>query len=128
MPEEPTVRVLVVDDDPLLVDVLGSIFRSLGCQVMTAPNGARALEVLGSAEVDLILLDLCMPVMDGIACYDELRASRPELLSRVVICTGGASSARARRFLGTVKTPVLLKPVLHSDLDALVRQVRSHAA
>ena len=66
----PTARprqVLVVDDEPVIRDVLGEALRSAGYNVTTASNGRAALAVLDGVTPDVIVLDLMMPVMDGFA-------------------------------------------------------------
>ena len=58
-------RVLVVDDDDELADVLRQALRESGYAVATVRHGAAALELIGQIQPDLILLDLKMPIMDG---------------------------------------------------------------
>jgi CheY-like chemotaxis protein len=62
-----TCTVLVVDDERLIRDVLGEFLRDAGYEVANAENGSVALAVLETCLVDVILLDLMMPVMDGFA-------------------------------------------------------------
>jgi two-component system, chemotaxis family, chemotaxis protein CheY len=62
-PREPTL--LVVDDDPAVLSTVSDILSDEGYQVVTASNGAEALETLDRTFPDLILLDMRMPVMDG---------------------------------------------------------------
>jgi len=65
---------LVVDDDPLNRDVLERHLRRRGHQVVTAEHGRHALELLAAARVDVILLDLRMPEMDGLETLKRLKA------------------------------------------------------
>ena len=69
--EERTV--LVVDDDPAILDLHVRLVRKVNCRPITARNGREALQVLESNHPDLILLDLMMPEMDGFAVLDALR-------------------------------------------------------
>lgn len=73
------IRVLVVDDSPLMQRVLGRLFESdPGFEVVgTAANGAEALERLGALRPDLISLDLFMPVMDGPATLKRIMLTQP---------------------------------------------------
>jgi two-component system chemotaxis response regulator CheY len=73
-------RILVVDDDPGLLDMVALILRTFDYTVATAGNGAEALERLRADCPDAVLLDLIMPVMDG---WAFLRARRAE-----AICDG----------------------------------------
>lgn len=67
-------RILLVDDEPSLVAVLGPVLEAAGYQIMIAQDGASALRALNSFEPDLILLDLGLPDMDGKAIIVEVRA------------------------------------------------------
>lgn len=70
----PTIKVLIADDHQLVIDGLKLMFEevdSISC-VATANNGVEALEKLKVQEVDVLLLDVNMPVMDGIACCKEV--------------------------------------------------------
>ena len=68
------VRVLVVEDNPLNQQVVQELMQDVGAQVTVAGDGAQALQSVGTREFDLVLMDLQMPVMDGIAATRELRA------------------------------------------------------
>ena len=67
-------RILVVDDTAICREPLAAALRLKGHEVMTATNGAEALATIGAANsFDLMLLDLAMPVMDGLTCLKNLR-------------------------------------------------------
>jgi len=57
--------ILVVDDDPITLDVVSDTLRSVGCTPHTVSSGKEALEFLSKVDVDAVLLDLMMPEMDG---------------------------------------------------------------
>ena len=67
-------RVLVVDDDPALLQLVAMTLRDEGFGVLTAANGEEALAVVNDDDVSAIVLDLEMPVMDGRSFFRELRA------------------------------------------------------
>lgn len=71
-----TKKILVVDDNLDLSELMAQLLRSHGYAVSTACDGSVALQQIATARPDVILSDLRMPVMDGIAMRDELR-SRP---------------------------------------------------
>jgi CheY-like chemotaxis protein len=73
MTEARTLLVLVVDDNQTNRLVLGKTLEMLGAQVRFAENGAEALDSSASADFDLVLMDLAMPVMDGIEATARLR-------------------------------------------------------
>jgi CheY-like chemotaxis protein/anti-sigma regulatory factor (Ser/Thr protein kinase) len=119
-PKPRRIRVLVVDDEPLVADMLQ---RTLSDQndVTVATDARTALEyVLSGSEFDLIFCDLLMPRMTGMDLYDELKARRPGVEQRIVFMTGGAFTERAAQFLATVTNRKLSKPF---DLEELERVV-----
>jgi signal transduction histidine kinase/DNA-binding LacI/PurR family transcriptional regulator/AraC-like DNA-binding protein len=79
--------VLVVDDDPGILDMHCRLIERLGCRTITARNGREALAVLEHTRPDLILLDLMMPEMDGFAVLDVLREREATRDIPVIILT-----------------------------------------
>lgn len=75
--EQPA-SILVVDDNPLIVNVLRGLLGSQSYQVFVSNNGAEALELLQSKEVDVIVCDVMMPRMDGYQLHEQVR-NKPEL-------------------------------------------------
>ena len=69
-------KILVVDDDPDILDALTMILESKGYEVITAQNGIEALANLKAEKPDLMILDLLMPKMDGFAVCKELQDPR----------------------------------------------------
>ncbi len=66
-------KVLVVDDDPDILDVVTMILESQDYEVVVAHDGMECLDKLGAEKPDLMILDLLMPRMDGFAVYKELQ-------------------------------------------------------
>lgn len=67
-------RILAVDDDPILLQVMTAFFTRHGIEVVTASNGSKALQLLGELDdIDLIVTDLHMPDSNGIELIDQLR-------------------------------------------------------
>jgi two-component system chemotaxis response regulator CheY len=90
--ERAATRVLVVDDDPSILDTVTSILSSEGYPVMAASGGAQALSLVGSWHPTLVLLDMRMPIMDGWAVARAMR----EAGSRVpIVVMTAAESARS---------------------------------
>jgi DNA-binding response OmpR family regulator len=69
------VTILVVDDDPNSLDIAARLLQRQGYKIRTAPGGEECLRIAGSEHVDLILLDVMMPGMDGFAVCAALRAA-----------------------------------------------------
>jgi DNA-binding response OmpR family regulator len=80
-------RVLVVDDDDELAEVLRQALRESGYAVATVRHGAAALELIGQIRPDLILLDLTMPIMDGWSFVTQYRRNGTAA-GRIVLLTG----------------------------------------
>lgn len=115
-------RILVVDDDDAVRDVTAMTLRDLGCVVVEAPNGKRALELVdGHADAfDLAVLDFAMPGMNGAELGRALKARNPAL--PMFFLTGYADLAS----LSDVKKEhVLEKPFRRSDLALKVADVLS---
>ena len=76
-------RVLVVDDIPKNLQVVGTMLRNAGCAIMPATSGAEALESVRVQLPDLILLDLMMPEMDGLeVCRGATWRTAPAAFAR----------------------------------------------
>ncbi|MFC5182604.1 response regulator transcription factor [Actinomadura harenae] len=73
------VRVLVVDDEPDLTDVLGRVLAQEGWQVRTAADGAGAIAAAREFRPDAVVLDIMLPDIDGLSVLRELRAAAPEV-------------------------------------------------
>ena len=80
-------RVLVVDDDDELAEVLRQALRESGYAVATVRHGAAALELIGQIQPDLILLDLKMPIMDGWSFVTQYRGTG-RAGGRIVLLSG----------------------------------------
>lgn len=113
-------RILIIDDEPLL---LRALTRALADEhdVVTAHGGNEGLELLARDRgFDLVVCDLQMPTVDGIAVHDALASTAPELLAKLVMMSGGAVTARALTFIESTSVRVIRKPVDIDDLLALV--------
>lgn len=109
-------RVLLVDDDSINRIVLKRRLLELGCEVVAVENGARALDALESASFGLILMDLHMPVLDGLQAAREIRrrGCKGRLLALTADCYAEArQEALAAGFQGVVQKPL--------DLNELAR-------
>jgi two-component system sensor histidine kinase and response regulator WspE len=87
-------RVLVVDDSPIVRDLLTELLASVGLEVRSAGDGAAALQTLAEHPVDLIVCDVEMPVMDGFELLRRLR-DRGERVPVVMVTTRGSVTDRA---------------------------------
>lgn len=113
-------RVLLVDDERLYLDALAKVLRRRGVEVRAAYDGAAALTALAGGELDVIVLDLRMPAMDGLEVLLKIR--RLDLLTPVLLLTGHADLERAAAALRAGASDVLLKPC---PIDALISAIEN---
>ena len=88
--------VLVIDDVPVFRDVVQHALAAAGHVVLTANNGAEGLKRLESDKVDLVLLDLAMPEMDGVSFLRRLRADKQFDALPVLVVTALSESSQVR--------------------------------
>jgi PAS domain S-box-containing protein len=121
-------RVLVIDDD---VAVLRAYRRVLAARhdVVLASGGAEGLRTLEKDEgFDVVLCDVMMPQLDGPMVYEALKARAPRLLEKVVFCSGGAFTPRAKEFLASIQNPFLSKPIDPVALESIIQKARARRA
>ncbi len=116
-------RVLVVEDDPVLLELIVDVVQRIGYLTSLAANGVEALGYLGRHSYDLILCDLRMPTMDGPGFYREVQQRFPEAASRIVFMTAHLNVGEFLPFLNEVGAPVLQKPFSVEELRATVSQL-----
>ena len=119
----PQSRVLVVDDEAEIVDLMRDLLEGAGYEVATAESGAVALALLESARFDAIVSDLRMPDMDGATLWREVKQQHPGLAQRMLFVTGDTLSPGAREFLRKARCTGLDKPFSKADLLAAVAQL-----
>jgi PAS domain S-box-containing protein len=121
----PGVRVLLVDDSDINLEVTRRILESEGAQVRIASNGQQAVDLLEAEPdaVDIVLMDVQMPVLDG---YDATRRIRSELLLEdlpIIALTAGALSSDRQRSSEAGMDDYIIKPF---DAQQLMRSVLRH--
>jgi CheY-like chemotaxis protein len=111
--------VLVVDDDPDMVEVMLALLRDSGYEARSAANGRQALAVVAERAPALVLLDMLMPVMDGWQCARALRSKYGRHIPIVVVTAGEHVSARGQE---VDADDVLPKPFEVKDLLRIVER------
>jgi two-component system, OmpR family, response regulator len=112
-------QVLVVDDEPRIVDFVSRALTAEGFGVDRASDGIRALEMARSGRYQLVVLDLLLPGKDGVSVLEELIEARPE--QRVVVLSALADVENKVRCLELGASDYLHKPFALSELVARVR-------
>jgi hypothetical protein len=119
---------LIVDDQPLNRKVARLFLEPHGVKVVEAENGARALELLAAEAVDLVLLDVHMPVMDGPETLKRIRASEEAWADVPVIAlTADAMAGDRERFLALGMNGYVSKPIDQRELFSEIVRVRGGA-
>lgn len=116
-------RVLVVDDQPALLEAAQAMLERLGLEVATAGDGLQAMEYMErhGAGVDLVLLDLAMPVMDGRETFRALRRLRPSL--PIILSSGDDPRRVPRDGTGQPALAFLRKPYSLAGLEQALEAV-----
>ena len=115
---------LVVDDDRGVRRLTARMLRAEGYHVLEAGSGVEALRTLErDPSIRLVVTDIVMPEMDGLALADQAMAGSPHL--RVVLMTGHAPELTAQLELRDSSLPVLLKPFTGEQLLGKVRETLS---
>lgn len=106
--------VLVVDDDPLVLDVVARILAAPGCTVVTARDGYEAARTLADRNVDLMITDLKIPGLDGVQLGIQAKLMQPHL--RIIYISGFSDIAKRAQY-----GRVLYKPIRLADLLKTVK-------
>lgn len=117
--------VLVVDDVEMNRELLGRRLARRGMQVLQAASGAEALGLLATHSCDLVLLDVEMPVMDGIAVLTRIRQTRSEEELPVIMVTARNASNDIVTALQQGANDYLTKPI---DFPVMLARIRTHLA
>ena len=121
-------RVLIVDDEPSIIEVLSEALRSCGHEVDTAIDGRLALRKILDGPYDLVITDLKMPGMDGRRLFREVTQARPALAERFIFSTGDVIARETREFLEGTGKPWVEKPFDMERVFMLLDQVLAGAA
>ncbi len=115
-------RVLIVEDEPRLRDLLCDALPEMGYQAIAAPSAENALRQLRTTEVDIVLLDLNLPSMDGLTFLEQFR--RDHSHTPVIILTGYGSLDAAKRAIRHGVLDFLTKPCHMGEIEAVLDRAR----
>ena len=121
---ERSPKVLVVDDEEWMRDACVEILQPEGFEVMTAADGSTGLELIKRCSPDLILVDLKMPGMDGIAYLGVVKAFDPDIVA--IMITGYATLEVAVKAMKTGAYDFLPKPFKPAELRGVARRGIEH--
>jgi two-component system cell cycle response regulator CpdR len=116
-------RILVAEDQPDIRGIIDRALSAAGHKVTTAADGAAALEIMGRESFDLLLTDIVMPIMDGVALALNVSSSYPS--TRILMMTG-YSDQRDRAFnLDVLIHDIVLKPFTIEEIILKVEEALS---
>lgn len=117
-------KVLIAEDSSVIQNLAKKILEFQNFSITAVKNGEQVLEVIEKEDFDIILLDINMPIMDGIECVQELRNIEDPKKSAipVVAITGNARNMSEEEYKEAGFTEVLMKPL---NFDRLVMVVKA---
>ena len=116
-------KVLVIDDEETINELITEILKEEGCHVDAVTTGELALQKMKEQTYDLILCDIRMPGMDGLEVYSQIERTIPQLAQRFLFLTGDISE-QTRTFLQNTEKPYLMKPFTR---EAFLEELSKHA-
>jgi CheY-like chemotaxis protein len=116
-------KILVVDDEPVVRQLLSQVLTDEGHEVETTDDGKDALNRIKGNSYSLILLDMKLPGISGSGLYKLIQEIEPSLAKRVVFVTGDVMGADTEAFLTRTKLPYIAKPFDVHELIAEVNRV-----
>jgi len=120
-------RILLVDDEQVVREVACGMLRRLGYQATAAASGKEAVEHYrqASRDIDLVIIDMVMPEMDGRACFRALKEINPDL--KAVLSTGYGLNGKAQEIMDLGMMEFVQKPYRMDQLDAAVKAALSRS-
>jgi two-component system cell cycle sensor histidine kinase/response regulator CckA len=122
-----TETILLIDDQDMIIDVGTAILHSLGYKVLVAKGGKEAVRVYkdNKENIDLVILDMSMPVMDGEETYNALKKIDPQI--KAILSSGYSMEEKAINILKHGCNGFIQKPFNISDLSRKIREIIDQA-
>src|SRR5438445_3835622 len=121
-----SVTVLVADDNEVAQRLCRRVLEKAGHKVLTASDGLEAVTLALANPLDMILMDVAMPGMDGLEAMRQIKAQKPGMA--IVIASAHSMASDRERFLAAGADDVLSKPFRLTDLNAVVDRLAAHKA
>jgi CheY-like chemotaxis protein len=118
-----TEKILFIDDEDIIIQVGRDMIKSLGYEVLTAENGKEAVEIYekNMERIDMAILDIIMPVMDGAETYKKLKEINPDI--KVLLSSGYGIDGQATKILDRGCNGFIQKPFNIRTLSKKIRNV-----
>jgi CheY-like chemotaxis protein len=115
----PKARILAIDDQPVILDLISAMCQSLGYEVQTASSAEEGLRLASQSSFDIVLTDLAMPGMSGLEVARKIRGIHPH--TPIVLVTGWEVNVAPGEFEASGVTEVLYKPFRIEQLTDIIR-------
>jgi signal transduction histidine kinase len=116
-------KVLVADDDPRIIDVFITFLSRDGYQVLTATDGQAALELVAAEQPDLVVLDIMLPILDGLIVCQHIKQTPMTRFLPVILFTGATDRSKRLESLRAGADDFLRKPLDPLELTTRVRSL-----
>ncbi len=113
-------RVLIVDDDPVILEVIGDILKKNGYEVVAAPNGTAGIRELERKYFDLVLTDLVMPDVDGMEVLNHVVSTTPKAIC--IILTGHGTIKSSVEAIKKGAFDYITKPITADELLVVIEK------
>ena len=113
--------ILVVDDDPIVLNMVSTLFSRFGCPVHCAHDGVEALSIFEQTPAELVVTDFEMPMMNGWQLGVRFKASNPE--TKIVIMTGRSPDSVAKYIGDGMIDGWLFKPFILAEIQAVLERI-----
>jgi len=117
-----SLKVLVVDDEPHICEVMSQFLENEGYEAASADSGVTALSMMNSFDPHIVFLDIRMPDMDGIQCLRRIKDNKKE--TEVVIMSGFATTQMARKSLEIGAFDYIGKPLCFNHIREVLQLIK----
>ena len=120
-----TKKVLIAEDSSVIQNLTRKILQAQNFEIFSAKNGKQVIDMIAKNDYDIILMDINMPVMDGMECTRQIRALKDESKSTIpiVAITGNAMNYTMEEFKENGINEYLQKPLNFDDLVEVVKSL-----
>ncbi len=116
-------RILILDDEPIILELCVEFLSSEGYKVDTVTDGKDALDLLQKNDYDAVISDMKMPSLSGAEFYKLINEKHPKVAKRIIFVTGDILNIETKAFLENTNNPYLIKPFKLNELRNIVKEV-----
>jgi len=116
-------KILIVDDEPSIIVPVQFLMEQNGYDVMVAFSGEEAMEIIADKKVDLILLDIMLPVIDGFEVCQRVRENPQWNKIKIILLTALGSDANVEKGLALCADAYITKPFSNVDIVEQVKEL-----